>query len=777
MSNRLADQTSPYLLQHAGNPVDWLPWGQGAFEAARRKDVPIFLSVGYSTCYWCHVMERESFESPQLAARLNEGFAPIKVDREERPDVDEIYMLATQLMTGHGGWPMSVFLEPQSLRPFWCGTYLPPEPRRGLPSFRQVLDAVSDAWTNRRDEVLSQAAQLADAVREQLAAHRQAVPVGQPQVRAAIEQLMRMFDRNNAGFGSAPKFPQPVFLDFLLTARNHIDDQPTRNAIDHAIRFTLDRIAAGGIHDHVGGGFHRYAVDASWTVPHFEKMLYDNAQLGLVYARAARVYDDAWYRRIVRTTLDYLLREMTEVGKPAAGGFFSAQDAEVDRREGLNYLWTPDEFEEVLESEAAWAADTYGLAAGPNFKDPHHPGEPARSVLRLADRPDRLAVKDHTSADEFYSRLNRVNSTLLTARNGRQQPHKDDKILAAWNGLTIEALVEGSILLDEPRYARAGIAAARFVLEQMRDHDGELLRTSRGGRAHTPAFLEDHGAMIRALCAMHTARLGDSTLDPLADARKLAARARAAFADREGCYHDTRAGNSDLFVRARATYDGAMPSGSSLMLHALISLCECTDEPAFAEDAGRLLAAISSDVARSPVATVHATAALLRMLASPQDALREQIDEAAAESAASGSTSPARVSPVQAFADAERVDVAPEQPAVVHVELRIKEGYHIIAADPGKGAQSLFPLRVGLVRGGGVAVYADYPPGNHLGEDGNILVYAGTISITVVIEHAPGIGAGHGEPVLGVTFQACTDTECMEPQTIAMDIVIHTLEN
>ncbi|GAB4383397.1 MAG: thioredoxin domain-containing protein [Phycisphaerales bacterium] len=774
MPNHLADQTSPYLLQHASNPVDWYPWGEQAWKAARSRDVPIFLSVGYSTCYWCHVMERESFEDPRLADRLNRGFVSIKVDREERPDVDEVYMLATQLMTGHGGWPMSVFLEPQTLRPFWCGTYLPPEPRRGLPSFTQVLEAISDAWEHRRAEVHAQAERLADAVREQLEARHQPVPVGQPQVRAAIDRLMQMFDRSNGGFGGAPKFPQPALLDFLLTARRHLDNEPAQQAVDHAIRFTLDRIAAGGIHDHVGGGFHRYAVDASWTVPHFEKMLYDNAQLGLVYARAARVFDDAWYRRIVRTTLDYLLRVMTNASAPGQGGFFSAQDAEVNHREGLNYLWTPEQFAEVLGTDSDWACRVYGLTAGPNFRDPHHPDEPARSVLRLADRPERLAEREHVPVDAWLARLDRVNAALRAARDQRPQPHTDDKILAAWNGLAIEALVEGSSLLDEPRYARAARAAAAFVLEEMCDQRGGLMRTSRIGQTHTPAFLEDYGAVIGALCALHRAGLGDASFEPLAAARRLADLARAAFADPDGRYYDTRKTDRTLFVRARSTYDGAMPSGSSLMLHALISLHECTGQADYADEAGRLLAGISADLARSPVAAVHATAAVLRMMASPRQGLRRQIDDAAAESFARVSAGTPRDLPVLVFADTDRVQVRPDEPAVVHLELRIREGYHVVAADPGQGGQGLFPLRVGLVEGSGVAVYADYPPGSPLEEDDSVRIYTGTVTFAVAIEHAPGVGAGPGRPVLGITFQACTDTECLQPQTIAIGIDIDT---
>lgn len=776
MPNRLAAQTSPYLLQHANNPVDWFPWSEQAFAAARGRNVPIFLSVGYSTCYWCHVMERETFENPALAALLNASFVPVKVDREERPDVDEIYMLATQLMTGHGGWPMSAFLDPTSLRPFWCGTYFPPEPRGSIPGFAQVLSAVSDAWNTRRDDVLAQAEQLAAAVRDQLAATRVPVPVGEPQVRQAIEQLMRLFNRTQGGFGGTPKFPQPVFLDFLLRARAHIDDAPTRAAIDHAICFTLDRISIGGIHDHVGGGFHRYAVDGAWTVPHFEKMLYDNAQLAQVFARAARTYNDAWYRRVVRRTLDYVLRELTDPGAPGIAGFFSAQDAEVDHREGLNYLWTSEQFDHILDGDADFARDIYGLSAGPNFIDPHHPDEPARSVLRLKDRPDRLAEARLQPPGELLASLDRVNDRLLAARSQRKHPLTDDKIIASWNGLMIAALTEASQLLDEDHYARAALAAARFIVEHMRDADSCLLRTCRNGQAHTLAFLEDHGSLIGALCALHRAGRREPDFDPLQAALTLADNARDSFANASGAWFDTREGQSDVFVRPRSAYDGAMPSGLALMLHALIDLAELTADRTHAETAGRLLASFSADLARSPVAAIHSTHAILRLITSPLAALTEQIDHVAAQTA-SGDTAPTPDSPVQVFADAEEVTITPDYPGVVRVELRIKPGYHIAAANPGPAGADLLPLRVGLIQGQGVAVYADYPEGAPYGPDSDLRVHTGIIAFDVAIEHAPGVGAGPGGPVLGITFQPCTDSECLEPRTLALDILLHLQEH
>jgi len=765
MPNRLQHETSPYLLQHANNPVDWFPWGSEAFAEARKRQVPILLSVGYATCYWCHVMERESFENDALAAKLNASFVAIKVDREERPDIDEIYMAATQIMTGRGGWPMNCFLEPDQLRPFWCGTYFPDTPKQGMPSFGQVLDAMTDAWTNSREQVIEQASSIAAAVDEQLAEKRTPVPVADAQVQQAIEQLMRMFDRTNGGFGGAPKFPQPAYMSFLLDARVHVDDDATRDALDLAIRHTLDRIAVGGMHDQVGGGFHRYSVDATWTVPHFEKMLYDNAQLVLAYAQAARAYDDSYYARVVRTTLDYVLREMTAAGGVA--GFFSAQDAEVDHREGLNYLWTAEQFAALLGGDADWAAGVYGVSLGPNFRDPHHPDEPARSVLRLTDRPDRLAEAAGLTTEAFLDRLDRVNTVLLKARQARKQPITDDKVLASWNGLMIQALVEGSSLLGERRYLDAAVAAARFIIADMHDAQGRLLRASRAGKAHTPAFLEDHAAMIRALIALHRVGASAPGFDPGAEARKIAAGAHDAFADASGAYFDTRENQSDLFVRARASYDGAMPSGLSMMLHALIDLQELDPDAGHATGAGSLLESISADLARSPVATIHSTNALLRMIASADDALHERVDRAAAATAPAADAK----SPVQVFVDVEAVDVSPDEPGVVHVELRIANGYHIVAAEPGEGGAGLIPLRAGLISGRGVAVYADYPAGEPYRDD--LRVHTGTVSLTIALEHAPAIGPSVGDPALGITFQACTDTECLQPRTVPLGVDIN----
>ena len=764
-TNRLAGETSPYLLQHAHNPVDWYPWGEEAFAAARERGVPIFLSIGYSTCYWCHVMERESFENEAIAALMNERFVCVKVDREERPDVDDIYMMATMLYTGRGGWPMSVFLEPEGLRPFFAGTYFPAEPRQGLPSFPQVIEGISSAWRDRREDVMASATSLAEAVAEQMATDRAPTPVGRTQVTQAATALLQSLDRANGGFGGAPKFPQPSYLELLMDVRMGAADEDTAAAVDDALRLTLDAMATGGIHDQVGGGFHRYAVDATWTVPHFEKMLYDNAQLASLYARASRAYGDAYYASVARDTLDYVLREM----RGEHGVFFSAQDAEVDHREGLNYLWTAAQVRAALDEEdAALALRVYGLDRGTNFKDPHHPEDGATNVLRLEARPDEVASRVGMEAGAFRARLAAIDARLLSVRDGRKQPHTDDKVLAAWNGLMIGALAQAGAVLGEARYVEAASGAADFVLGSMVGEDGTLLRSYRAGTAGTPGFLEDHAFVIAGLVELHRARRAlEASADDryLEAARSLAAGAREAFGAEGGGYFDTRAGQSDLFVRTRTTSDGAIPSGSSAMLHALLALHEATGERAYLDEALGTVRSLSADIASNPLSTANATRALLRMLAMPALAGSEALGDTPAPAVEEGFT------PVEIFARTDRVAIGEDRPGEFSVRLKIADGFHVLAADPGPGGRELVPLRVHVVGGTGFAAYADYPAGaayeGAAGDD--LLVHEGQVELTVVLEAT---GDWSGRPVVAVTYQACTDTECLMPATVELDVAV-----
>ncbi|TVQ62647.1 MAG: thioredoxin domain-containing protein [Phycisphaerales bacterium] len=781
-ANRLAQEASPYLLQHAHNPVDWRPWGREAFEEARRRDVPIFLSIGYSTCYWCHVMERESFESERIARLMNERFVCVKVDREERPEVDDVYMCATVTMTGRGGWPMSVFLEPGELRPFWCGTYFPSEPRPelgGMPSFPQVLEGMSGAWRERRSEVLEQAEQLAEAVREQLGGGGEAGAVRRGVVAEALATLLRMFDRTHGGFGGAPKFPQPVFLDLLLTLRAHAGDDATRAGIDQGVRTTLDKMAAGGIHDQVGGGFHRYAVDGVWLVPHFEKMLYDNAQLASVYAVAGAVYGDDAYVRTARRTLAYVQREITHPD----GAFFSAQDAEVDGREGLNYLWLPGEVRGAMgdTDDAAFAIRHYGLDRGTNFQDPHHLDEPARNVLRLDDVPERLSQRFGEEPAAFTARLDRINAELLGVRDRRKQPHLDDKVLTSWNGLMIAAFAQASEVFADAGLYACGARAAGFVLERMIDADGELRRSWRDGRLGPLGVLEDSANLARGLLALHRARAHASS-DPgdryLLAARDVLAKGEAAFGDGHGGFFDTRDGQGDLFVRTRSTHDGATPSGASAMLAALTDMAIETGE---ADDRERALAALRSmagAIHASPVGCALATASLVRLIAAGFGDERSVRDGAGSERGASPARA-AEFTPVEIYADEERLKPTEDEPAVFHIVMRIAEGYHVVAAEPVPGEAELElglqGFRAGLIpgSGSGVAVYANYPEGEvyRAPVEGSpeIRVYTGEVEIVVAVERR---GDWAGRPLLGATFQACSGTECLRPVTVELDVAI-----
>ncbi len=750
VANRLATQSSPYLLQHAQNPVDWYPWGEEAFAEAVRRDVPVLVSIGYSTCYWCHVMERESFENAEVAKHLNEAFVCIKVDREERPDIDDVYMAATVAMLGHGGWPMNVCLDPATRKPFWCGTYFPPTAGRGMPGLLQVVSGISDAWKERRAEVLEQANQLAAAVSEQLSAAIEPTALDAEPISEAVSMLLRMGDQQHGGFGKAPKFPQPVFLDFLIDVRGSLDSE-SQKAVDAAVKLTLDKMMLGGIRDHVGGGFHRYAVDSIWLVPHFEKMLYDQAQLAIVYVKAAAIYDDTEYASVAREIADYVLREMTD----SRGLFFSAQDAEVDHREGLNYLWTPAEMMAVLgDEDGIFAVKFYGLDLGANFKDPHHPSEPARNVLF---RKERFAS---SGAD---ARIRAINQKLLAARMLRKQPHLDDKVVASWNGLMISALAHVGAVLGDQNYVAAAKAAADALLQLHRDSSGGLLRVSRGGKASTSAFLEDHACLAQGLLELHHTLGGQSPYLAAADA--LLAAAENQFA-RDGKLFDTRDESGELFIRTSSIHDGAMPSGTSVMLHALRQRAALSKSP---EHLARLLSyfpAVSGAVRQSPVSVINTTRCLYRVLVGGFEGATETL---ANIGPVKTTAAPVGAYPVEVYSSADRVELRTDRPAAFRIIMRISPGYHILAAQPGPGGAHMFPLRISLIGGTGVQAYADYPEGKPYGPDGELLVNNGDIEFDIVLERE---GNWSGRPILTATFQACSDTECLAPMTVELDVAI-----
>ncbi|MFW6198247.1 MAG: thioredoxin domain-containing protein, partial [Acidobacteriota bacterium] len=476
--NRLADEISPYLLQHADNPVDWYPWGEEALGRARREDRPILLSVGYAACHWCHVMEHESFEDPETAELMNEHFVCIKVDREERPDIDEIYMRAVQMMTGRGGWPLTVFLTPD-LEPFYGGTYYPPEDRPGMPSFEKVLRGIAEAWEERRDEVEGMGGRL----REQL----QPAPTGggdgaepsEALLQRAAMELQERFDPNHGGFGDAPKFPNPTAVALLLRHGARRGDQD----LMHAATFTLDQMAAGGIHDHVGGGFHRYCTDARWLVPHFEKMLYDNALLVMDYLDAYQLTGEDRHAGVVRDTLDWVLREMRQ----PRGGFSSTLDADSEGVEGKFYVWDREEIEELLGDEAELFCAAYDVTSSGNWE--------GHNILHLPRRLDAVAREAGEPEEAVREQLRRNLETLRRARAERVRPGLDDKVLVDWNGLMIAAMARAGRVLGERRYGEAAGRAADFLLEEL-VRDGRLLHAWRDGEARVRGYLDDHADLV-----------------------------------------------------------------------------------------------------------------------------------------------------------------------------------------------------------------------------------------------------------------------------------------
>lgn len=545
MANRLAAETSPYLLQHADNPVDWWPWSPEAFAEARRRDLPVLLSVGYSSCHWCHVMAEESFEDEATAAYLNEHFVAVKVDREERPDIDSVYMDAVQAATGHGGWPMTVFMTADG-EPFYFGTYYPPEPRHGMPSFVQLLEGVHAAWHDRRDEVTDVATRITGQLAHRGVSYDAPLPPDAALLDAALEGLDREFDESNGGFGGAPKFPPSMTMEFLL--RHHARTGSAR-ALEMAEQ-TAEAMVRGGLYDQLGGGFARYAVDAGWAVPHFEKMLYDNALLLRAYAHLAKLgaSSAALAERVTRETGEFLLRDL----RTAEGAFAASLDADTEGVEGLTYVWTPEELQEVLgEQDAQWAAELLHVTSAGTF-------EHGASTLQLRRDPDDLP------------RWQRIREALLDARSRRPQPGIDDKIVTSWNGMALTGLVEAAAVLQEPQWIEAAERAADLLTE-LHLVDGRLRRSSRDGVVGAAAgVLEDHGCLAEGLLALHQATGRRRWLET---ACALLDTALEQFADDEhaGLFHDTAADAEALMRRPSDPTDNASPSGASATTSALIT--------------------------------------------------------------------------------------------------------------------------------------------------------------------------------------------------------------
>jgi hypothetical protein len=559
--NRLTGETSPYLLQHADNPVDWYPWGDEALRRARDEDRPILLSIGYAACHWCHVMEHESFEDAETAAQMNDQFVNVKVDREERPDLDAVYMDAVVALTGHGGWPMTVFLTPEG-EPFFGGTYFPPAPRQGLPSFREVLDAVASAYRERRADVTRSAARLVEAIRSSSEVAPSSDPLTDSVLSEAARGLRRVFDAGRGGFGGAPKFPPASALEFLL-----------RRGEPDLVTTTLDAMAAGGMYDLVGGGFHRYSVDADWLVPHFEKMLYDNALLVPAYLHAWVVTADERYRRVVEETCDYLLRDLAL----PEGGFASSQDADTEGVEGLTYTWTEAE----------------GVPAGLL-----HPFEHGRSIIRGDLGPE-------------------LKARLLDERSRRPQPARDDKAIAAWNGLALAALAETGRRLASDTVLQAAERLGNFLLGELSSPDGRLFRTWRNGRASIPGYLEDYADVAHGLYELHVAT---GELRWLEESGRLARLAIELFADEErGGFFMTARDAEQLVARKKDLDDNPVPSGNSMLAFVLLRLARIYGDDELEHRAAGVLRLLHANLSRIPTAFGWALCALDLYLSPPRE--------------------------------------------------------------------------------------------------------------------------------------------------------------
>ncbi|RUL89645.1 thioredoxin domain-containing protein [Tautonia sociabilis] len=591
-TNRLASETSPYLLQHRHNPVDWYPWGEEAFARARAEDRPIFLSVGYSACHWCHVMERECFENDDIARLMNDFFINVKVDREERPDVDQIYMAAVQAMSGQGGWPMSVFLTPDG-RPFWGGTYFPPRDIPGRPGFPRVLRSIHEAWTDRKESILNAAGELTG----HLGSIGQ-IPASDGELDASLldnatRHLTRAFDPRHGGFGPAPKFPHPMDLRVLLRAHARSGDE---HAL-HMVRFSLDAMARGGIYDHLGGGFSRYSTDDEWLVPHFEKMLYDNALLGSTYVEAFQLTGDAEFSRVAREVFDYVIGRMTD----PEGGFHATEDADSEGEEGKYYVWTLDEIRSVLGPDRADVfASVYDVTARGNWE--------GKTILRLPKPLDEAAAALGKDAEDLRRELAEDRARLLEARARRVPPGKDTKILTSWNGLMIAALADGAHALGEERYLDAAERAAGFILDRLRTSDGRLLHCYKDGKARFNAYLDDYANLIDGLT-----RLFEATGRPrwVASALALADVMVAQFLDAEqGGFFYTGVDHEALITRPKDVYDNATPSGNAMAATALARLARLSGRSDLEEQARRTLRSVRLVLEQAPMAAGQSLIAL-----------------------------------------------------------------------------------------------------------------------------------------------------------------------
>ena len=600
MPNRLINETSPYLLQHANNPVDWYPWGEEALERARSEDKPILLSIGYSACHWCHVMERESFENQTIAGLMNDNFVSIKVDREERPDLDQVYMQAVQMLTGSGGWPMTVFLTPEG-KPFYGGTYFPPEDRQGMPGFPRLLTSIAEAYSTNRGEIDRVTKQLTTQMSQSNQVSQGTSILTVDILHKAYSSLATNFDYQNGGFGNAPKFPQPMTPEFLLRYYHHGYNPRALELVE----LTLEKMAYGGIYDQIGGGFHRYSTDAYWLVPHFEKMLYDNALLARLYLHTYLITGRALYRRVVEETLDYVLREMTD----SSGGFYSAQDADSEGVEGKFFVWSPDEINSVMgDADGEVFAGYYGVTGAGNFE--------GKNILNIRQDPEEFAETKGLTADQLGDIINRGSKALLEVREQRIHPMRDDKVLASWNGLMLRSFAEAAAALGRPDYLAVAIKNAEFLAGSMKS-GGRLLRTYRDGQAKLLGYLEDYSFVIDGLLALYEATFDLRWLD---EAVTLADSMIELFWDEGiGGFYDTGSDHETLVVRPRDVFDNAQPCGGSVASDVLLRLAVFTGNNDYSAKATVPLRSLHQAMSQSPGGTGHWLSALDFYVSPPKE--------------------------------------------------------------------------------------------------------------------------------------------------------------
>ncbi len=747
-TNRLAQESSPYLLQHQHNPVDWYAWGPEAIERARREDKPIFLSVGYSTCYWCHVMERQCFENPKIAELMNEHFVNIKVDREERPDVDQVYMTAVQILTRHGGWPMSVWMTPD-LRPFYAGTYFPPADMQGRPGFPTVLLAIADAYRNRRTDIEKTAGELVDVL-QQLAeprSPRQAMTIDARTIGTWLTRSTDDYEPRYGGFGAAPKFPRQTLLELLLRHQRRSPDEQRLGMLRHA----LDAMAAGGIRDHLGGAFHRYSTDARWLVPHFEIMLYDNGMLAWCYAEAFAQMGEARYAEVARGICDFILAEMTSPD----GAFYTALDAEVDAMEGGSYLWTPGEVAAVLgKDDAGLFNRVYGLDRGFNFADPHHgSGEPDKNVLFLPQPIEAAAGQLGLDIDELESRLADMRARLYAARRERKQPLLDTKIITSWNALMIRGMAHVGAVLAEGRYVSAAEKAALFLVQHHMDAaTGQLWRTSRGGRRQHAGFVEDYAFFADACLVLdaagasrggwrlHAQEMLAQIHDRFGSGDSATSGAGADTPTDHGLYFNAL-GAGDVIVRQKIATDSPLPSGNAVAARVMLELGHRDSARSIIEAFAQPL----EDHAEGMSAMIDAAAEYV--------ARHGPIEAAPSTGAADPAVPPQKLARAVVSLSAEW-----SSPREIRVRVEVIDGFHINAHEV---APPLLSTHLLVTPAQGASV--SYPPGASravaaAGEAAR--VYEGSIELVVMLDAPPAV------PVkLTLAYQACTSDVCLPPAT------------